>query len=160
MATELHPFNHLGAPSSAPSATPRPSRTTAGYGPAVESPSALSLLRELINQLTILLRQELALAGAELSRSLGSLKAGVASLAAAAAVLFCGFLVLLAAAVLGLATVLAGWLAALIVGVAVLTLGGVLLLTARRQLDPAVVTPQRSSESLKRDRDMVARHLS
>lgn len=149
MATESHPFTRLGA-------LPPPAR----QAPAEASSTALSLLRELINQLSTLMRQELALAGAELNRSLGSLKSGVTALAAAAAVIFGGFLVLLAAAVWALATVLAGWLAALIVGAGVLALGAALLLAARHQLHPASVTPQRSPESLKRDRDMVARHLS
>ena len=160
MVTQLHPFTNPGAVPSSSSATALPRRATAAPAAASESPSALSLLRELINQLTILLRQEIALAGAELGRVLGSLKSGLTALAAAGAVIFCGFLLLLAAAVLGLATVLPGWLAALIVGVLVLALGGGLLLAARRQLHPAAVTPQRSSDSLKRDRDMVARHLS
>ncbi|HWG77793.1 MAG TPA: phage holin family protein [Steroidobacteraceae bacterium] len=159
MATESHAFTHPGAAPTAGAVPLRP-RTTDGHPPDDTPASALSLLRELFNQLMILVRQELALAGAELNRSLSSLKSGIAALAAAAAVIFSGFLVLLAAAVWALSRVLAGWLAALIVGLGVLAVGAGLLLAARRQLRPAAVTPQRSTESLRRDRDMVARHLS
>ena len=164
MATESHPFERVGtAPAAAtlppgPRAAPQAAARPASYESALFGTSALSLLRELIEQLATLVRQELALAGAELKRTLGSLQAGVASLAVAAALIFAGLLVLLAAAVWALSTVLAGWLAALIVGVGVLAIGTALLLAARRQLRP--VAPQRSSRSLRRDRDMVARHLS
>ena len=58
MATETHPFTHLGAAAS----TAREVKA-----PSAESPSAVSLLRELLTQLTILMRQELD----EIARMLG-----------------------------------------------------------------------------------------
>jgi xanthine/uracil permease len=85
---------------------------------------------------------------------------GVASVASGGAVLYAGFLVLLAAAVLGLSRWLEPWLAALIVGGAVLLVGVVMVLAGRRKLDLADLKPDRTMQSLKRDKDVLARRTS
>jgi hypothetical protein len=122
-----------------------------------ESQSAFGLLRRLTDELTTLLRQELALAAAEVSRSMRGMLAGAASLAVGGAVLFTGLLVMLAAAVLGLATVLRPWLAALVIGAAVALIGVVLVLAGIRSIDPSTLKPSRAAESLRRDRDVITR---
>jgi hypothetical protein len=122
-----------------------------------ESQSAMGLLRRLTDELTTLLRQELALATAEISRSMRMLLTGAAALAAGGAVLFAGLLAMLAAAVLGLATVLQPWLAALVIGAAVAVIGVVLVLAGIRSMDPSTLKPSRTAESLRRDRDVITR---
>ncbi len=122
-----------------------------------ESQSSFALLRRLTDELTTLLRQELALATTEISRSVRVMLAGGASLAVGGAVLFTGLLAMLAAAVLGLATVLQPWLAALVIGVAVALIGMVLVATGIRSLDPSILKPSRTTESLRRDRDVITR---
>lgn len=122
-----------------------------------ESQSAFALVRRLTDELTTLLRQELALATAEIARAMRVLLAGAASLAAGGAVLFAGVLVMLAAAVLGLATVLQPWLAALVIGAAVTLIGIVLVAIGIRSLDPSTLKPARTAESLRRDKDVITR---
>jgi hypothetical protein len=122
-----------------------------------ESQSAFGLLRRLTDELTTLLRQELALATAEISRSMRLLLAGAASIAVGGAVLFTGLLAMLAAAVLGLATVLQPWLAALVIGAAVALIGVILVLAGVRSLDPSTLKPSRTAESLRRDKDVITR---
>lgn len=122
-----------------------------------ESQSAIGLLRRLTDELATLLRQELALATAEISRSMRVMLAGTASLAVGGAVLFTGILAMLAAAVLGLATVLHPWLAALVIGAAVAVIGIVLVSVGIRSLDPSSLKPARTTESLRRDRDVITR---
>ena len=122
-----------------------------------ESQSSFALLRRLVDELTTLLRQELALATAEISRSMRVMLTGAASVAVGGAVLYTGCLALLAAAVLGLATVLRPWLAALIIGAAVTVIGIVLVLTGIRSLDPSTLKPSRTAESLRRDKDVITR---
>ncbi|MGH8199413.1 MAG: phage holin family protein [Steroidobacteraceae bacterium] len=122
-----------------------------------ESQSAMGLLRRLTDELTTLLRQELALAAAEVARSMRLLLAAAASLAVGVAVLFAGILAMLAAAVLGLATVLHPWLAALVIGAGVAVIGTVLVSVAVRSLDPSVLKPARTTESLRKDRDVITR---
>jgi hypothetical protein len=122
-----------------------------------ESQSAFGLLRRLTDELTTLLRQELALATAEVSRSMRVMLTGAASVAVGGAVLFTGLLAMLAAAVLGLATVLQPWLAALVIGAAVAIIGVVLVLAGIRSMDPSTLKPSRTAESLRRDKDVITR---
>src|SRR5688572_16159889 len=87
--------------------------------PQLDGESMLGLVRRLMEDLTTLFRQEMALATSQVMGALTRLTAGVASMALGGAMVLAGFMVLLAAAVLGLATVMEPWLAALIVGVVV-----------------------------------------
>ncbi|HEX5460888.1 MAG TPA: phage holin family protein [Steroidobacteraceae bacterium] len=135
---------------------PSPAPGTAENGDR-ESQSAFGLLRRLTDELTTLLRQEMALATAEVSRSMRVMLTGAASLAVGGAVLFMGLLAMLAAAVLGLATVLQPWLAALVIGAAVAIIGVVLVLAGIRSIDPSTLKPSRTAESLRRDRDVITR---
>jgi hypothetical protein len=122
-----------------------------------ESQSAIGLLRRLTDELSTLLRQELALATAEIARSMRVLLGGAASIAVGGAVLFTGILAMLAAAVLGLATVLQPWLAALVIGVAIAIIGIILLSVGIRSLDPSTLKPSRTTESLRKDKDVITR---
>ena len=144
----------MATTSHGPSPTPA---AAAGSNGDRESQSAFGLLRRLTDELSTLLRQELALATAEVSRSMRVMLGGSASLAVGGAVLFTGLLAMLAAAVLGLATVLAPWLAALVIGAAVAAIGVVLVLAGIRSMDPSTLKPSRTAESLRRDRDVITR---
>lgn len=121
------------------------------------SQSAMDLLRRLTDELATLLRQELVLASAEVTRAMRLLLASAGALAVGGAVLFAGILAMLAAAVLGLATVLQPWLAALVIGAAVAVIGITLLSVSIRSLDPATLKPARTTESLRKDRDVITR---
>lgn len=136
--------------------TPPPAAGTSGNDDR-ESQSAFGLLRRLTDELTTLLRQELALATAEFSRSMRVMLTGAAATAMGGAVLFAGLLAMLAAAVLGLATVLRPWLAALVIGAAVAVIGIVLVMAGIRSLDPSTLKPSRTAESLRRDKDVITR---
>jgi hypothetical protein len=115
------------------------------------------LVRNLLDQVSTLFRQELNLAIAELSRSLTVLIVGLTSVAVAAALLFAGLLVLLFAAVTGLALVLPAWLAAVVVGVVVVLIGASLLGVGVSRFKAATVAPKRSVESLRKDKDVLTR---
>lgn len=136
--------------------TPTPGAANDGR----ESQSAIALLRRLVDELSTLIRQELALATAEISRSMRVLLTGAASLAVGGAVLYTGFLALVAAAILGLAKVLAPWLATVAIGGAILIVGAVLVITGIRSLDPSTLKPSRTTESLRRDKDVITRRQS
>ena len=122
-----------------------------------ESQSAFGLLRRLTDELATLLRQELALATAEVGRSMRVVLAAAASLAVGGAVLYAGLLAMLAAAVLGLATVLHPWLAALVIGAVVTVVGIILVSVGIRSFDPSTLKPARTTESLRRDKDVITR---
>lgn len=122
-----------------------------------ESDSTMSLVRRLLDELSTLLRQEVALASAEFSRSLMTVKTGLGSIATGGAVALAGVLVLLEALVLGLAERMRPWLAALIVGIVVAITGLIMLQAGKKKLDPDRLTPRRTGESLRRDKELFER---
>jgi hypothetical protein len=128
--------------------------------PALHDETTLGLIKRLMNELAILLRQEVALASVEITGALSKLVAGVLSIALGGTVLLAGFMVLLVSAVLGLANVVAPWLAALIVGGVVFLVGVVLVVAGSRALDPSILKPRRSPESLRKDKAVLSRSTS
>ena len=144
------------------SASARDSSPRATNGPreAREQESAVSLLRRLLNELSILFRKEIALAKVEASEALSQAKTAAVSMAAGGAVLFGGFLVLLAAAVLALSDVVADWLAALIVGGLVAAIGYVMIHGGKKKFDPSSFKPDRTQHALRQDKEMVQRRMT
>jgi hypothetical protein len=125
-----------------------------------EAQTTLGLLRRVLDELSILFRQEVRLALAELSRSLTGLLRSATSFAVAGAVLFAGLLMLLAAAVLGLAVAVPAWLAALIIGCAAVMVGFALLGIGRAKLRATSMKPEYSAESISKDKDVLTRRVS
>lgn len=119
--------------------------------------SITDLLRRLMDELSTLFRQELALASAEVSGAMSKLSRGLISVATGGAVLYAGFLTLLAAAVLALALVVEPWLAALVIGGAVTLIGLVMVMKGKKALEPSDLKPRRTVESLRQDKDVLMR---
>ena len=128
--------------------------------PPSRDASVPGLIKSLADDVTHLFAQEIALAKTEVSSAVKDIKAGVLSLAVGLGVLFAGFIVLLGAAVAGLSLVMETWLAGLIVGGVVALIGLVLLLKAKKSLNPDAMVPNRTINSLKRDEVMVRRTVS
>jgi hypothetical protein len=122
-----------------------------------ETQSTLDLMRRLLTEVATLFRQELALARAEFMRSISRLLVSATSVATGAAVLYAGFLVLLAAAVLGLAHVVAPWLSALIVGLVVGVIGYIMMHAGIKAMTSGAAKPELTTDSLKRDKDVLTR---
>lgn len=123
-----------------------------------ESRGMVGMLSSLLNDVTTLVRQEIALGKAEMQQNIKRAGAAIASIVVAGAVLNAGLLVLLAAAVLGLSHVLAPWLSALIVGAVVVIIGMSMMKKARNTLSAQAMTPDRTVESLERDQSMLKEH--
>lgn len=121
------------------------------------------LLSDLANETTILVRKEIELAKAEISEKVSQVGIGVAALAAGGLVFFAGFLVLLDAAVYGLGRLLDTYgfpaLEALIVAIGTMVVGIIMLMVGRNYLKPENLTPSRTAQSLRRDKDMVKEHV-
>lgn len=113
------------------------------------------LILDFVRETTELIRQELRLARTELAQKADQAINGVILVASGAVLAFAGLIVLLRA----LAAALADWMgpaaAALIVGGIVALIGIVLLLKARRNLDPEHLMPERTLHSLARSADLV-----
>jgi hypothetical protein len=135
-----------------------------GSGGAAAPPksdrSIAALLADLVDQISSLVRQEVALFKAELVEKLGLVGQGVGAIAVGALIAFSGWLALVAAAVLGLAIVLAPWLAALIVGLVLLGVGAALLYFGKSRLDAEALALRRTLNSLREDEAWLRERVS
>jgi tetrahydromethanopterin S-methyltransferase subunit C len=119
---------------------------------ANERVSLVSLLRRIPQQISRLVRDEVAAAKLELTEKLKAAGLGAGLLVGAAVFGLFAFGVLLAAAVAGLSTVLPVWLSALIVAVLLLVVAGVLALLGVKKLKTGVPPlPTESIDSVKAD---------
>jgi hypothetical protein len=117
-----------------------------------EDRSIGGLFRDVMQELSSLFQNETELAKAEVSEKVSQIGTGVTSIAIAAVVLLAGLIILLLAAVYGLSLIWPQWLAALVIGGAVTLIGIILLLVARSKLRPQNLAPQRTTESIRKDK--------
>jgi uncharacterized membrane protein YqjE len=113
---------------------------------------AAELVRQLTEQVSRLVRQELQLARLEMSEK--GKRAGLGAGLLGGGVLFViyGLAALVAAAILLLATALEAWVAALVVGLGLLVIAGVLALLGRGQFRRATPPlPRQAAASVKAD---------
>ena len=115
-------------------------------------PSTAELVQRATEQLSRLIRDELALAKAELAEKGKHAGIGVGLFGGGGVLGLYGLTALLAAAVLGLAEAVPAWLAALIVAVVLFLAAGLLALLGRRQVQQAVPPmPEGAAESVRAD---------
>ena len=115
-----------------------------------------TLLSDLSRETIELVRQEIALGRAEISEKISTAERGLVSVAIGAAILLAGIFILLQAVVNGVAMVLppdlAPWLAPLIVGIVIAAIGYVMVKSGSSRLQPDNLMPQRTMDSLRRDK--------
>jgi hypothetical protein len=126
-----------------------------------EERSIGQLLKELRDETTTLLRQEVDLAKTEISEKASRTGRTLGSLAVGGGVAFLGALALLAAVVYGLTSILnqfmsvgvAIWLAPLIVGAALAAIGYSLVQKALATLRQESLTPRKTTETLQENKE-------
>jgi hypothetical protein len=121
------------------------------------------LFSDLTTESTALVRKEVELAKAEVAEKVNQVTTAGIALAAGGALLFAGLIVLLFAAVFGLALLLEPTsppaLSALIVAIVTMIIGGIALMIGRNRLKASNLAPRRTTESLRRDKDLVKEHV-
>jgi uncharacterized membrane protein YqjE len=118
----------------------------------MEEQSTAELLRQLSEQTTKLVRQEIELAKAELTEKGKKAGTGAGMFGGAGALAFYAFGALTACLILALATAVDGWLAALIVAVVYGAAAGVLALTGKQKVTEATPPlPEQAVDSTKED---------
>jgi len=127
--------------------------TTRTMQPAVaKDKPAADLVKDLSEQVSRLVRDELQLAKVEMTSKGKRAGAGAGMLGGSGILALYGIGCLLAAAVIGLAIVLPAWLATLIVGAAVLAIAGMAALIGRNKLKAAAPpVPEQAVDSVKAD---------
>ena len=119
------------------------------------------ILRDLREETTQLLRQEVDLAKTEMSEKMSKLGSNLGSVATGGGVLFAGALVLLAALTLGLIALfsqfmdrdVAMWLAPLLVGGILAGIGYGMVKKALQALKQEGIAPKRTTQSLKENKE-------
>jgi hypothetical protein len=155
------------------STQPRPAQTdpvpdghAAATGPAAPTPAAptpaatastADLIRRATDQLSTLVRDELALARAEMTEKLAHAGKGAGLFGGAGLVSLYGVFGLLAGVVLLLARVMPAWGAALVVGAALLLAAGLMALMGRGQVKKATPpVPEAAVQNVRNDIETVA----
>lgn len=119
---------------------------------SVEGKSTADLFRDLSNEMTTLVHQEVDLAKVELAEKTKRMGAGVGMFGGAAVTALLGAGALVAAAIAGIATALSVWLSALIVGGVLLAVAGVMALAGRTEVAQGTPPiPQEAIQSSKED---------
>ena len=122
-----------------------------GNGNLREQPIG-ELLKQLSQETTTLVRQELELAKAEMAQKGKKAGKGAGMFGGAGVVGFLALGALTAALILALDTGMKAWLAALIVGLVYAAIAGVLALTGKKEVQQATPpVPEQTVESVKED---------
>ncbi len=111
------------------------------------------LFAELSQESSLLVRQEIELAKTEISQKATAASRDIARIALGGAIAYVGVIVLAFAVVFLLAEFLSAWLAALIVGIVVAVVGYFLAQSGLSKLKRTSLTPERTIETLKEDKE-------
>jgi hypothetical protein len=119
-----------------------------------------SLLSDAINQLTRLVRGEVALAKAEVAQNIRSAGLGVGLLVGAVVLIFVALNVLVFALVAALGELIGpGW-SALLVGVVLLVVAAILAMRGLNALKPENLTPSRTVRNVQADAQTIKENVS
>jgi uncharacterized membrane protein YqjE len=143
-------------PRAGATAAPAAFPVTGTGGTAVPEPSTGELVRQAAEQISRLVRDELALARVEMTEKGKRAGMGAGLLGGGGVVALYGVAALLTAVVLALAEVMPAWLAALIVAVVLFAVAGVLAVLGRKRVKQATPpVPEETVRSVKADIDEV-----
>jgi uncharacterized membrane protein YqjE len=118
-----------------------------------EEPGLGDLFRQLAQESTTLIKQEMALARAEMQESIQTITRGALMLAVGGGLLLIGLLALTAFLIVLLGQALANyWLGALIVGLVYAVIGGVLVMNGKNRMQSAELKPEQTIRSLQEDK--------
>ena len=118
------------------------------------------LLRDLANDISRLIRNELALARSEASDKLHQTMAAMVSIVAGSLLGFAALIILLQAVVQGLSNHMPDWLASILTGGIVAIVGAILVYGGQKALSASRLAPDRTAENLRKDINLVREHTS
>ena len=121
--------------------------------------SVAELFSELAGETTTLIRKEFELARAEVVRNTSRLTGSLVMLVVGGLVALLGIQALVACAILALCRWFEPWLAALVIGGGILAIGAILMAIGCYRLTHGSLTPRRTIETLRQDRDWAKEQL-
>lgn len=113
------------------------------------------LFSQLAGDLSLLLRQEVALAKKEFQGSLAQAVGGAISLAIGGVLATVGLIAILTSVILALALIMPHWAAALLVGAIFVVLGIIFVMMGINRLKKLKLIPERTTQTLKDDAAMI-----
>jgi Putative Actinobacterial Holin-X, holin superfamily III len=128
--------------------------------PAADNRSLGELLRDLANDTTRLIRDEIALARTEILDKVRQAGTGAAMIGAGAVLAIPALVLVLAGIAVLLAKVMPPWVACLVVGIVTLAIAGLLAWMGLRNLSATSLAPERTAASLRRDAHLVQEKVS
>ncbi|GAA3960669.1 phage holin family protein [Allohahella marinimesophila] len=120
----------------------------------------VDLVRTLSSDATALLVDEITLAKKEGLQAISDVKKSIIAVIVAGITLFAGTLFLMQSATYGLAETMPFWMSSLIVGGAVTLLGLILVFWAKSLSSAKNLKPSNTADTLKKDKNMLADHVS
>lgn len=117
--------------------------------------SLRAILKDLIDEVSRLIRQELRLAQAESAEKLNQVQSGLISVVAGLLLAFAALLVLMQALVIALANIVPPWLASVIVGLVVAIFAFTFVKRGQSNLKVVNLAPERTLQSIRQDKDVV-----
>ena len=127
----------------------------AQVSPSQEHPTG-ELVKQLSEQVSVLVREELKLAQLEMTRKGKQAGVGAGVLGGGAVIALYAVGCLIACVILAISEALAGWLSALIVGVALLAVAGAAALVGKNRLQKATPpVPTDAVDSVKTDMEVI-----
>ncbi|GIV96895.1 MAG: hypothetical protein KatS3mg057_1552 [Herpetosiphonaceae bacterium] len=118
-----------------------------------EDRSLGELFGELSREMTTLVREEVELAKAEMSQKVSRIGMQIGYIAAGGALAYAGLLAIVAAAIVALALILPLWLSALLIGLLLAGVGYYLYQRGMSTLKQTELTPRKTIETLKEDKE-------
>jgi uncharacterized membrane protein YqjE len=132
------------------------SQVSAGGGAAAQEHSTGELVKQMTEQVSTLVRDELKLAQVEMTRKGKQAGLGAGMLGGGGLIALYGVGCMIACAIIGLSHVVQPWLAALIVGVALLAIAGVAALIGKGRIQQATPpVPTEAAGSVKTDVEVI-----
>lgn len=127
-----------------------------------EQRSTPQLAKQVIDDVTTLLKNEGELARVEMKRNMKQAAAGIASMIGAAAVLIAGLTCLLIALGVGIADLMdvSPWIGYAIAGAIGLVIGAIMIGSGKKALEAESLLPTRTAENLKKDVNTAKESLS
>jgi len=128
--------------------------------PALDGRSTGELLRDLANDTTRLIRDEIALARTEMQDKVRQASTGAAMIGAGGVLAIPALVLILAGIAILLANWMPPWVAALVVGVVTVAVAGILAWMGLRSIKSTGLAPERTAANLKRDVHLVQEKVS
>ena len=119
------------------------------------SSSVVDIIKDLVADTTLLVRQELALARAEAEEKFEQMQTGVAAVAAGMLLAFASLIVLAQALVVALSNIMPPSIAALLVGLILAVIAFFAVRNGSEQLKPKNLTPRRTIRSVRESAETI-----